>query len=118
MIDEEWTRWSERSFSWLGHRLIQTIVAHSPVPVGELTVSNVTATTVVVDNITAPESEVTAFLANHNECAIGTALVYVPEYHHIASISGSPIHDHAGDLRSTELGAFAILQLCECESAA
>ena len=52
-VDDEWSTREDRMFSWLAHRLQQTVRASPPFTEGSLVLVRLEAHTVVVDKVTA-----------------------------------------------------------------
>ena len=57
-IDDEWSTREDRMFSWLAHRLQQTVRASPTFVDGSLVLVRLEAHTVVVDKVTADEKSV------------------------------------------------------------
>ena len=58
LIDEPWTIRGERDFSWIGHRLTQNVSASKQFDGDGITLSRLSATCIVVEDVSAPQEEV------------------------------------------------------------
>jgi hypothetical protein len=117
-IDEEWTTRKSRSFEWIAHRLRQTIEASEVFPDGKFSLSRLTASCVVVDNVTADEQAVMDVLATLNRQALGSAYAYVPQYRHVKATTCAFVHAETLEWRVTQFVTYAMLQLCVAETEA
>jgi hypothetical protein len=109
--DAQWTTRHERAFSWIPHRLTQTITA-SPVFVdGEVTLSRLTARTVVAESVTAPDEDVLRVLSLLNRHALGSAYTYEKEARRIEATTVAFVHEATVGWRALQFSGFAILQL-------
>ena len=91
-IDEEWTTRKPRSFEWIAHRLRQTIRRPRSSKTVRFSLSRLTASCVVVDNVTADEQAVMDVLATLNRHALGSAYAYVPQYRHVKATTCAFVH--------------------------
>ena len=117
-IDEEWTTRRPRSFEWIAHRLRQTISASEVFRDGKISLSRLTASCVVVDNVTADDQAVMDFLATLNRHALGSAYAYDPQYRHIKATTCAFVHAETREWRTSQFGTYAMLQLCVAETEA
>src|SRR3954471_4580365 len=62
-VDDEWSTREDRMFSWLAHRLQQTVRAPPPFTEGSLVLVRLEAHTVIVDKVTADKQSVSRLLA-------------------------------------------------------
>jgi hypothetical protein len=117
-IDEAWTTRRPRSFDWIAHRLRQTISASEVFQDGKISLSRLTASCVVVDNITADDRAVMDVLATLNRQALGSAYAYDPQYRHVKATTCAFVHAETFEWRTSQFGTYAMLQLCVAESEA
>jgi hypothetical protein len=117
-IDEEWTTRRPRSFDWIAHRLRQTIAASEVFRDGKTSLSRLTASCVVVDNVTADDQTLMDFLAILNRHALGSGYAYVPQYRHIKATTCAFVHAETFEWRTSQFGTYAMLQLCVAETEA
>lgn len=115
MIDECWTAYRERGFSWLGHRLAQQLDAAPPVESRGLRVCAVCIRTTLVEKVQASQDAVERTLAGLNASAVESSLLYVPEEQRIESILVQTVHAETMAFRADQLADFAILQLYKAE---
>jgi hypothetical protein len=118
MIDEPWTVWQARGFTWLPHRLQQTVSATRPFESRGVQVSCVEGCTPVVENVQAPAEQVDRLLAELNLMAIGSAYVFWPDERRIVSVLAQLVHDQTVGDRIKQLSSYLILQACEAERVA
>jgi hypothetical protein len=114
-IDEQWTLRTPRAFTWLGHRLAQTVSASPVSDSNGIEVSLVSAETLIVKEVSAPPEAVHAVLGACNVLAVGSAYVFDESARSISLKLAYPIHEQILEDRSSELGSYTILQLCEAE---
>ena len=74
--------------------------------------------TPVVEEVTAPMAVVERELASRNASAVGSAYVYWADRKVIEAVLAHIVHDETEALRSDQLAAFGILQLCQAEEEA
>ena len=118
LIDDEWSTRDERAFSWIGHRLKQTVTAGKLFDDDGIVLSRLTASTVVAKEVEASEEDVFRHLARLNRHAIGSAYSYDPVEREIRSTAIAYVHDETAAWRSQQMGVFTILQLCIAEGEA
>ena len=118
LIDDEWTEWGSRSFEWIGHRLKQRLNASPVFDDGDFHLSRLTAETVVVDEVSAPEDRVAAVLSDLNQHALGNAYSYRREERRIVATAVTVVHADTLDWRSTQFEAYAIAQIAVGEAEA
>ena len=75
-VDDEWSNREDRMFSWLAHRLEQTVRASPPFTEGSLLLVRLEAPTVVVDKVSADKESVNRLLAVLNRHSLGSAYSY------------------------------------------
>lgn len=118
LIDEAWTVRRPRGFTWVAHRLAQSVDATAPFDSLGVMISPVTVRVPVVQGVQAPQEDVELLLGRMNADAVGCALIYWPEERRIESFLGHAVHDEILDYRAEQLAAVAILQLCNTEAGA
>jgi hypothetical protein len=118
LIDDPWTIRGEGEFSWIGHRLQQTIRAGAPFEDEGITLSRLSASCVVVEGVTAPQGEVLRMLARVNRHAVGSAYTYWPSTQSISANAIAYVHDDTLEWRPKQYASLAILQLCLAETEA
>ena len=118
LIDEEWATWSERSFSWIAHRLEQDVSASKLFEDDGIQLARLTATSVVVTDVSAPESEVLRQLARLNRHSIGSAYSCDVAAKKIYATAVAYVHEETAGWRPDQFNVFAIIQLCIAESEA
>lgn len=117
-IDEPWTIRGERQFSWIGHRLQQTMSASKLFDDEGLTLSRLTASCVVVEDVSAPEDDVLHLLSRLNRHALGNAYSYSAADRRITATTVAYVHRGTLDWRTSQFGVFSIHQLCLAETEA
>lgn len=118
LIDEQWTVRGAREFTWLGHRLFQRIHVSESFQSFDLEVCQLTASTVVVDDVSEPEATVEAVLNDVNRHVVGGAYSFDSESGQIVATAGAVVHEQTRVWRTAEFAQFAILQLCAAETEA
>ena len=118
LIDEQWAFWDQREFSWIGHRLQQTVQASLQFADGDLTLSRLAANCNVVDDVSEPPGSVLRTLSRMNRHAVGSAYNYWPPTRTIWSNLVAYVHDDTLEWRSKQFSAFVNLQLCLAETEA
>jgi hypothetical protein len=118
MIDEPWTTWHARGFTWYPYRLRQTVAATPLFESREVQVSLVEGCTPVVENVQSPAEQVDRFLADLNLYAVGSAYVFWPEERRIVSVLAQLVHEQTAEDRIRQLSSYLILQACEAERVA
>jgi hypothetical protein len=117
-VDDEWSNREDRMFSWIAHRLQQTMRA-SPVSVeGSLVLARLEAHTVVVDNVTVDQTSVNRLLALLNRHSLGSAYSYEPGAAQVTASTGAWIHEETFAWRLPQLATFVALQLGVAEAEA
>ncbi len=109
--DAQWLSRGERAFSWIPYRLTQTVSASPAVGEGECTVARLTARTIVVESVTAPEEVVLPVLSALNRHALGSAYTYHADGQRIEATTIAVVHDETVGWRSLQFAGFAMLQL-------
>ena len=117
-VDDEWSTREDRMFSWLAHRLQQTVRASPPFTEGSLVLVRLEAHTVVVDKVTADKKSVNRLLAVLNRHSLGSAYSYDPAAAQVTASTGAWIHEETIEWRLPQFAAFAVLQLCVAEAEA
>ena len=115
-VDEQWTIREARAFTWLGHRLFQTIRASEPFQSHEMEVCQLAASTTVVEDVSAPDEAVEAVLNNVNRHVVGGAYSFNKSSRQIIATAGAIVHEETRGWRTAEFTQFAILQLCAAET--
>jgi hypothetical protein len=118
LIDELWTIRGDREFSWIGHRLKQTVRGSKSFQDDGITLSRLSATCVVVEGVSAPQADVLRLLSRMNRHAIGSAYTYWPATRSISTDAVAYVHEQTLEWRSSQFGSFTITQLCLAESEA
>jgi hypothetical protein len=118
LIDDEWSTREERAFSWIGHRLKQTVTAGKLFDDDGILLSRLTASTVIAREVKASEEDVFRHLARLNRHAIGSAYSYDPGEREISSTAIAYVHDETAAWRPQQFGVFTISQLCIAEGEA
>jgi hypothetical protein len=114
-IDKEWSTSSERSFSWIAHRLEQTVSATGEVQDNEFRLFGLKAETPVVENVKADSKVVHATLSDLNRFAFGNCYSFVAEERRIYSTMSMWIHRDTASWRARLFDLYAIGQLCFAE---
>jgi hypothetical protein len=117
-IDEAWTTRDERSFSWIGDRLAQTISASKMVEDGEFSLSRLMADCVVVESVNAPEDVILSVLSKINRHAFGSCYSYYPAERQVFATTSVRIHSETARSRTKSFAAYAIGQLAFAEAEA
>lgn len=115
-IDEPWTVRADREFSWIGHRLQQTVRASRLFDDQDLSLSRLAASVLVVEDVSEPETVVLSVLNAANRHAVGNAYTFVPTARTIVATAVAYVHEETLQWRAQQFGALAILQLCLAES--
>lgn len=117
-VDEQWTTRKDRSFSWIGHRLEQTVSTPRPIQDGEFIMFKLCAETVVVDSVSASDSAVDRILSDLNRHSFGNCYSFNPSNRRIYATTSAWVHQDTADWRSNIFGTYAIGQLCFAEAEA
>ena len=117
-VDEQWTTRFDRSFSWIGHRLEQTISSPAPIQDGEFTLYKLKAETVVVDSVSASETTVNQILSELNQHSFGNCYSFDKSESRICATTSTWIHKETAGWRSNMFDLYAIGQLCMAEAEA
>jgi len=117
-IDEHWTTRSDRSFTWIGYRLEQTISADRALQDGEFTLFKLSAETAVVDSVSAPEAVVDQVLSDLNRHSFGSCYSFAQAERKIYATTNIWVHQETADWRTNVFDTYAIGQLCFAEAEA
>lgn len=117
-VDEQWTTRTDRSFSWIGHRLEQNISTPRPIQDGEFLMFKLCAETVVVDFVSASDSDVDRILSDLNRHSFGNCYSFNPSDRRIYATTSVWVHQDTAGWRSDIFGTYAIGQLCFAEAEA
>ena len=117
-VDEHWTTRSDRSFSWIGHRLEQTISADRGLQDGEFTLFKLSAETPVVDSVSASEAVVDHVLSELNRHSFGSCYSFAIAERRIYATTNIWVHLETADWRTNVFDTYAIGQLCVAEAEA
>ena len=117
-IDNEWSMSDDRSFSWIAHRLEQTVSATREVRDNKFGLFGLKAETPVVENVKADTKVVYAALSDLNRFAFGNCYSFLPEEGRIYSTMAMWIHEDTAEWRSQLFDLYAIGQLCLAETEA
>ena len=115
MIDEDWTIRTPRGFSWLGHRLAQSVEASPLFESLGMVVSVIGARIRIVEDVHGSPDVVHQVLADLNSRAVGAAYVYWPDQRSVEVSLAHVVHHDTLVFRPKQIAAFAILSLCEAE---
>lgn len=118
LIDEPWTIRGDREFAWIGHRLQQTVRASDLFTDEDLSLSRITSSCVVIEDVSAPEQQVLSAMNQLNRHAVGSAYTYWPSRRKILTTAVAYVHEETLEWRSRQFGAFVISQLCLAETEA
>ena len=117
-VDEHWTTRSDRSFSWIAHRLEQTISADRGLQDGEFTLFKLSAETPVVDLVSASEAVVDHVLSELNRHSFGSCYSFAIAERRIYATTNIWVHIETADWRTNVFDTYAIGQLCVAEAEA
>ncbi|MCC6143322.1 MAG: hypothetical protein IT368_05905 [Candidatus Hydrogenedentes bacterium] len=117
-VDEEWATRAERGFSWIAHRLEQSVWASKPIEDDGYTLFRLCAETVVVDSVSAPEATIDRLLSNLNRHSFGSCYIYDPATRRIFATTSTWVHQEVAGLRFELLHPCIIGQLCFAEAEA
>lgn len=117
-IDEQWSIRQDRAFSWIAYRMEQTVSVSRPIQDEEITLFLLTAETVVVENVSAPEPDIERALSDVNRFAFGSCYSYDQPRSRIVATTRCWVHEGTNDWRTPIFGMYAIGQLCFAETEA
>jgi hypothetical protein len=117
-IDEEWTVWGDRGFSWMGFRLQQRFFVSLPFEDAGMQVQRVWSVTPVVDDVRAPEDQILGILSGLNRFSVGEALVWDSYNRRVLCHTGAIVHEETLPWRPGQIADYAILALRTCEDRA
>ena len=117
-IDEVWTLRGSRYFSWIAHRLQQTVLTHQPIQDGDFKLFKLCAETIVVDEVRAPESVVYQTLSELNQHSFGCCYSFNKSEQKIYATTNVWVHDGTADWRLNLFNTYVIGQLCFTEAEA
>ena len=114
-IEESWTVREPRSFTWVAHRLAQTVHASEMFASRGLRVSVVTVTTTVTNLVQQRRETLLGFLADFNMLAVGSGYQLDETGDRLIAISRHAVHAETFAARVDHLSDFSLLQLCLAE---
>lgn len=117
-IDEQWSTHRDRAFSWIAHRLEQTVSTLPRVQYDEVPLYRLVAETIVVEDVGAPELVVERTLSDLNHFAFGNCYSYDPGQRRITATTRCWVHHGTTEWRTPIFGAYTIGQLCFAEAEA
>jgi hypothetical protein len=117
-LDEAWTTRDERSFSWIGDRLAQTISASPMVEVEGVSLSRLVADCVVVESVRASDELIVSVLSDLNRHAFGSCYSYYPDERQVLGTTSVRIHSETAEWRTRSFAAYATGQLIVAEAEA
>lgn len=117
-IDECWTNRKIRSFSWIAHRLEQTVSTNRPIQDGEFILFKLSAETAVVSAVRAPDSVVYQVLSNLNQHSFGSCYSFDKSTQQIYATTNIWVHEQTAGWRSNIFDTYVIGQLCFAEAEA
>jgi hypothetical protein len=117
-IDEKWSTHRDRAFTWIAHRMEQTITVSRPIQDDEVSLYLLTAETVVVNGVGALEPVVEQTLSDVNRFAFGSCYSYDKSKRCIVATTRCWVHEGTKDWRTPIFGMYAIGQLCFAETEA
>ncbi len=114
-IDDQWSEIQDNEFSWIAYRLSQSVKISEPREDNGVILYQVTAETLVVENIQAPDSKVLWLLAEVNRNAFGSCYIFYPDEKKIYANTFCWVHKETLDWRIQEFGLYVIGQLTFAE---
>lgn len=118
LIDEPWTVWHERQFSWIGHRLEANVEASEMFVSRGILVSRLTTTIEVIEEVQAAHDVAVEALADLNRWASHGALVYLADERSVRMMLSNIVHSETSGWRPTEHATAHILSLAIIEKEA
>jgi hypothetical protein len=117
-VDDPWTTRTERSFSWIAHRLEQTVSTHRGIQDGEFVLFKLCAETAVVDSVSAPEAIVDHVLSDLNRHSFGSCYSFSASERRIYATTNIWAHQDTAGWRANTFGAYVVGQLTFAEAEA
>lgn len=117
-IDEQWSTQRDRAFTWIAHRMEQTVSVSRPIQDEDVTLFLLTAETVVVEAVGAPEPVVEQTLSDANRFSFGSCYSFDQSRQRIVATTRCWLHEGTTDWRAPIFGMYAIGQLCFAETEA
>lgn len=114
-IDDEWTVWRDRGFSWSALRLRQDFDVSSPFMDDGVEICRVYSTTVVVEDVKSDHSHVIRILDTLNRQSVGAAFVWDRAGCRLICHLGASVHSETVGWRPAQVADYAILALRTCE---
>jgi len=117
-IDEEWSSKANRSFSWIAHRLEQTVSASPGIQEGDFELFRLRAEAVVIEDVRASQATVDCILSDLNRFSFGSCYSFLPAEKRIYATTSTWVHQDTAGWRTDIFDAYAIGQLCFAETEA
>lgn len=115
LIDEAWSWRRPRGFSWIAHRLAQSLDASPLFENRGVMISRVASRVLVVEDVGLPQTDAEKLLSQLNRLAVGSAYIYIPERRSVESVLGHNIHEETMKYRSQEIATYQMVQLALAE---
>ncbi len=115
LIDEPWTVWGERRFSWIGHRLAADVEASEPFMSRGMLVCRLTTTILVVEDVRAAQDMAEAAMADLNQWASNGTFIYLADTLSVRMMFSNIVHSETTGWRPTEHATAHILSLAITE---